>query len=677
MATLQDIQSALDNKTLNPSNLSIKERQLIDEAIKRGALKGPLMDDLIKQRGSAARDVATMDAAEKNPIGVRLQQQDSALDGRSEAILAGDLIGSIYPYVADRKKIFSAAKSKIPGNKYTGLFARTKMFSNFADKLTTKLPGRFKLLGGAMKLIARAADPTIGRVLASPLGRTEIKSVLGGTAGAGVGSVAYDTLNETAGVLAMDAIADDLKDMPPREVNTDIMANASDAMFTALAWNAGAATLTPFITKGLGKIGRLAIGAKSKNAKELAAIARDKGLPLPLVMTAQEGTGLLGGFANKFFKVVGIMPFINGIGKEALQGAEQKAGREYLNNSVLNYGPLIKTGMLSATIYKQADEAFKQNSNLINASYSGFEALAKTIKNPKVIPTKHVKKMADEYIDSLAMQFPGLSRYVSDPLDELAGQVDTKAFAELTGAGDPLANFFRALRRLDDTVTPLQYKGLMTMMNRAIETTTYQNIRPTLWSIREALENDLNSFGGAITKETFFKDETFKAGYDNLVKTAGKAAADATRAFGKLASSAITEAKKQYSDKDIAEEKLERQQKRVDKKKRRNIASGDPDKKRKDVTQQEIDNFDVSKQSKSKQKRYGKLEDKIDTLDKDIKAGEYSDVSGADLEKAADEKKLAVDQYEAADAKTALANYKKNKKACEDQGKKYDGTGCV
>jgi hypothetical protein len=35
-------------------------------------------------------------------------------------------------------------------------------------------------------------------------------------------------------------------------------------------------------------VGRAAIGAKSKNAKELVGIARDKGLPLPLVMTAQE-----------------------------------------------------------------------------------------------------------------------------------------------------------------------------------------------------------------------------------------------------------------------------------------------------------------------------------------------------------------------------------------------------
>ena len=51
----------------------------------------------------------------------------------------------------------------------------------------------------------------------------------------------------------MDAIASDMENMSPKEVNTDMMANAADAAFTALAWNAGAATLTPFVTKGLGK----------------------------------------------------------------------------------------------------------------------------------------------------------------------------------------------------------------------------------------------------------------------------------------------------------------------------------------------------------------------------------------------------------------------------------------
>ena len=526
MASFKDIQDQIDNNTFDPSKLNSRQRQAVDEAIRRGLIKGPSMSELQSKRAGAARDVATMDEAVKNPIGVRLQQTGSSLDGRSEAVLAGDLIGSITPYVSMRKKIFSAAKSKVPGDKSTGLFARTKMFSNFADKLTTRLPGRFKLLGGLAKLVAKVADPTVGRVLASPLGKAEVYSVLGGTAGAGAGSVTYDMLNETVGVAAMDAIASDMENMKPQEVNTDMMANAADSMFTALAWNAGAATLTPVITKGLGKVGRLMIGAKSKDAKELVNIARDKGLPVPMVMTAQEGTGLLGGFASKYFKVLGIMPFINGIGKEALQGAEQAAGRNYLNNDVLKYGPLVKTGMLSATIWKQAEQAFIQNSNLINASYKAFDTLADTIGNPKVIPTGHVKKIAGDYIGELSMKYPGLNAYAQDAI----GNIDMRALEKLQGTGDPLALFFRYMNKIDDFVTPKQYKGMIETLNRAISTTTYENIRPTLWSIREALENDLNSFGANITKETFLKDDAVKAAYETLAKT-NKAAADADMAL--------------------------------------------------------------------------------------------------------------------------------------------------
>ena len=526
MATIKEIQDQINNNTFDPSKLDRKQTQALNEAIKRGLITSPSMSELQTERARAAKDAATMNEAVKNPIGVRLQQQGSSLDGRSEAVLAGDLIGSITPYVMMRKKIFSAAKSKVPGDKSTGLFARTKMFSNFSDKLTARLPGRFKLLGGLTKLLAKVADPTIGRVIASPLGKAEIYSVLGGTAGAGAGSITYDMLNETVGVAAMDAIASDMENMSPKEVNTDMMANAADSMFTALAWNAGAAALTPVITKGLGKVGRLMIGAKSKDAKELVNIARDKGLPLPMVMTAQEGTGLLGGFAAKYFKVLGIMPFINGIGKEALQGAEQAAGRNYLNNDVLKYGPLVKTGMLSATVWKQAEQAFIQNSNLINASYKAFDTLADTIGNPKVIPTGHVKFMAKNYVDELSMKYPGLRGYAEDTM----GNIDMKALEKLQGTGDPLALFFRYMNKIDDFVTPKQYKGMMETLNRAIGETSYDNIRPTLWSIREALENDLNSFGANISKETFLKDDAVKAAYETLKKT-NPAAAEADMAL--------------------------------------------------------------------------------------------------------------------------------------------------
>tara|TARA_R100001129_G_scaffold183736_1_gene166867 strand:- start:2362 stop:5541 length:3180 start_codon:yes stop_codon:yes gene_type:complete len=522
MATLKDIQDAIDNKTFDPSKLTLGQKRVVNEAIRRGLIKGPTTSQLELQRGSAAKDVAIMSAAEKDPIGTQLQLEDSAIKGRNSAILGGDITGSITPYVLMRKKIFSAAKSKVPGNKNTGLFARTNYFKNAANNLTQRLPGRYKLFGGAMQLLAKVADPTVGRLLKSPLGRAEVYSVLGGTAGAGAGSITYDVLNETAGVQVMDAIADDLGNMPPREVNTDITANALDATFTALAWNAGAATLTPLILKSFGKVGRLAIGAKSKDAKQLVNIARDKGLPIPLVMTAREGVGLLGGFSNKFFKVLGIMPFVNGIGREALQGAEQAAGKQYLNTSVLNYGPLIKTGMLSSVLFKQADEAFKQNSALINSSYAGFESLANVIGNPRLIPTEKTKKFAKEMVDELAMSFPGIREYAEDKL----GKIDINELQKLAGTADPLALFYRYVNQIGDFVTPKEYKGLIGQLNAAIEKTAYQNIRPQLWTIREALENDLNSFGGKITKENFLKDEGIKAAYDGAVKTQGKEAAE-------------------------------------------------------------------------------------------------------------------------------------------------------
>ena len=124
-----------------------------------------------------------------------------------------------------------------------------------------------------------------------------------------------------------------------------------------------------------------------------------------------------------------------------------------------------------------------------------------------------------------------------------------------------------------------------------------------------------------------------------------QAQADATssmlKTFSDVASTAIKEEKKKYSDQDIAQQKLDRKEEKLEKKKKRNItrelnknrADGDPRVKRKDVTQKDIDNFDVSKQSESKQKRYKKLDDQVTKLETDIENKEYSDVSGADIEK--------------------------------------------
>jgi hypothetical protein len=44
MATLKEIQDAINNKTFNPNKLDRKQRQLVDEAIRRGLITGPSVE---------------------------------------------------------------------------------------------------------------------------------------------------------------------------------------------------------------------------------------------------------------------------------------------------------------------------------------------------------------------------------------------------------------------------------------------------------------------------------------------------------------------------------------------------------------------------------------------------------------------------------------------------------
>ena len=195
------------------------------------------------------------------------------------------------------------------------------------------------------------------------------------------------------------------------------------------------------------------------------------------------------------------MPFVNGIGREALQGAEQAAGKQYLNTSVLNYGPLIKTGMLSSVLFKQADEAFKQNSALINSSYAGFESLANVIGNPRLIPTEKTKKFAKEMVDELAMSFPGIKGYAEDKL----GKIDINELQKLAGTADPLALFYRYVNQIGDFITPKEYKGLIGQLNAAIEKTAYQKF----------FDKALEKFG--VSSPDGFKDEAKKKEFFDYV----------------------------------------------------------------------------------------------------------------------------------------------------------------
>tara|TARA_R100001460_G_scaffold13824_3_gene31213 strand:+ start:14387 stop:17419 length:3033 start_codon:yes stop_codon:yes gene_type:complete len=516
--TLKDLQKQLDDKSLNPSELSKEQRAIIDELIKRGDLKGPSTGELALQREQAAEEIARADQFYADPIGSALAAEDSMFKGRPTAELAGDLSGSIAPYVVMRKKIFGAAKNGTLWQKGPGKMLQA------ATKVADKLPGRFKILGGALKLIARAADVP-AKVVASPVGRAEIYSVLGGTAGAGTGSITYDMLNEQAGITIANAITDEFRDLPEKEIDQDILANSFRATKNAAMWNAGAAALTPFIFGPLGKLTGKLFGAKSEKAVRLSEFAKEKGLPLPLMTGIEDG--VLSDLGRNYFKTVGVFPFVSGIGRESLQVAEQEAGKQYLDGLV-RYAPLMKTAALSSSIYNQAAKTFADNAAVIGSKYKAFETFAEALGNPRVISLDATTKYAREMVEANRQMFPDIPGYAPG-----LGDLDVKAIDKyLKDAGDPLNLFMKATAAIgSNKITPKEYSGLMRMLNRAIEGTQYTLPTGSVWSLREALETDLNAFGGKLTKDNLLTDSTIKEGYDAMVAQSGKEFADADMAF--------------------------------------------------------------------------------------------------------------------------------------------------
>ena len=332
-------------------------------------------------------------------------------------------------------------------------------------------------------------------------------------------------LNEQAGITIANAITDEFRDLPEKAIDQDILANSFRATKNAAMWNAGAAALTPFIFGPLGKLTSKLFGAKSEKAVRLSEFAKEKGLPLPLMTGIEDG--VLSDLGRNYFKTVGVFPFVSGIGREALQVAEQEAGKQYLDGLV-RYAPLMKTAALSSAIYNQAAKTFADNAAVIGSKYKAFETFAEALGNPRVISLDATTKYAREMVEANRQMFPDIPGYAPG-----IGDLDVKAIDKyLKDAGDPLNLFMKATAAIgSNKITPKEYSGLMRMLNRAIEGTQYTLPTGSVWSLREALETDLNAFGGKLTKDNLLTDQTIKEGYDAMVAQSGKEFADADIAF--------------------------------------------------------------------------------------------------------------------------------------------------
>jgi len=102
-------------------------------------------------------------------------------------------------------------------------------------------------------------------------------------------------------------------------------------------------------------------------------------------------------------------------------------------------------------------------------------------------------------------------------------------------------------------ITPKQFKGVMTMLNNAIQGSRYQTLKDNMFIMREAMETDFAKFGEDIANPgKFLEDAGIKATYDAIAAQGGKPLADQyiekTQASANLLRDQLLKANKIFSD---------------------------------------------------------------------------------------------------------------------------------
>ena len=318
MATIQELQKRLDEKTFDPSKLNDDQRAAVDLAFQSGQLKGyNSVAEVEKERDIGAKLVAKEKEKRADPF-------KTATEGifpftgegieRRDLELVGDVTGMGAVYLRDMPKIVSEfTKNPQAGLGADKLRAAVTNFDKY-EKLFGRLPvvRNVKMLGNVARAFGRVVDGfrTVSKA-PSQLLLTTIKGDLAGAVGAGAGSVLYDAANiatdfSTAANNDLGAISNnDVKKLP---YSQQVLVHSAEAMRNSVFFNLGGSSLGPILSQTLrGMKGILGLG---KESKELTEAAAKRGINLSASTVAQ--TEKFGGrIVQGFEKVFGVFPFAN------------------------------------------------------------------------------------------------------------------------------------------------------------------------------------------------------------------------------------------------------------------------------------------------------------------------------------------------------------------------------
>jgi hypothetical protein len=530
MATLQELQKRLDEKTFDPSALNNDQRAAVDLALESGQLKGYTnVAEVEKERNLGAKLIAREKTKKADPF-------KTATEGifpftgegveRSDLELIGDVAGSGAVYLNDMPKIVSAF-TRDPSATYAAdkLRAASINFDKY-EKALGKLPviRNFKMLGSVARSFGRVADGfrTVSKAPTQLL-VTEAKSQLAGAGGAGAGSVLYDMANVATdfNVAANNDLGDvsdnDVKKLPYAQ---QVLLHSVEAMRNAAFFNLAGSSLAPILGATLkGTKGILGLG---KESKELAEAAQKRGIYLSASTVAQ--TEKFGGkIVQGFEKVFGVFPLANIFGKKQRARVEEQLFTRFLDE-VISKAPLEQVGMLQYQFLPAMQKNFLDYNKTIQTQFKMVDTIADGMNNPKFIPTNTVKKIASDFMKRFEETLP--DQFLGKSTDDRGITEYTATKMKESGFDDSLIDVISKIRVIDDQITPREYQGLMKVLTGNLAITRMRDPSQIAYSLRTAFKEDFNLVANNNNIEGYLNSANFKQQYDDLLNSTGKEAAD-------------------------------------------------------------------------------------------------------------------------------------------------------
>ncbi len=524
MATIQGLQKALNNKTFDPNDFTQDQLVLVDELFKSGNLQGyGSINDVIKERAGAAVGVAQEKQKKIQPFQQATKEAGFEVT-RADLELVGDVSGSAFAFVQDKDKLVTALKKGMGSVEFgvdrEALNYRTMQFDKY-EKLLKNAPiirsiQPFSRVAG---VVGKMADGfrQIRKAGASPFLQTELKSIGYGTAGAGIGSLAFDAANYATDFTAASSMDlaeltdDDVAKLPPGQREAY---HALEAMNNAMVFNSGAAALGPLLQLAAGGVKKV-LGLSTPEVEQLARYTKETGVPTNIFALADPNAGFLARGMKNILNVVGVFPATAGPGLKYKQQIEEKTFEAVLDH--LNAGaPYSHAELLSLGTLNQFKKNFAEYKDVIGLKYDVVFKEADLLgPDLKIIPIQNIGKATENIINSLKAQYPDMSL-----------QMD-KRVSELTEFDDSIVKFIAATKEytngLTEGLTAKEYVGLNKMLTAAYGSTKIYDPRGLVAQMNHALKADFNTVAEAPSIKVLINDnKQVKEAYEAVLKSQGE-----------------------------------------------------------------------------------------------------------------------------------------------------------